>query len=192
MGICHDISEELLRKSWKQFPGNPRNWFWRNFLWKFPRISTSTFSTGFLQNWQQESPWKWLQEIPWIWLLEIPRNGLLEIPRTWFLEMGFEKFLGKAVNIFTGFSCERFLGISADSQERFLGIFADYPQNCYLGGWLTTELNWLTACRLVTWRAAPYPNYLKATRTDPRTCPITMAGRAARALAENWPVKETQ
>jgi hypothetical protein len=36
--------------------------------------------------------------------------------------MGYEKFLGKAVDIFTGFSCERFLGISAD-----------FPQNCYLG-----------------------------------------------------------
>ena len=47
--------------------------------------------------------------------------------------MGNEKFLGKAVDIFTGFSCERFLGISADSQERFMGISADFPQNCYLG-----------------------------------------------------------
>jgi len=28
--------------------------------------------------------------------------------------MGYEKFLGKAVDFFTGFSCERFLGISAD------------------------------------------------------------------------------
>ena len=47
--------------------------------------------------------------------------------------MGYEKFLGIAINIFTGFSCERFLGISADSQERFLGICTDFPQNCYLG-----------------------------------------------------------
>ena len=47
--------------------------------------------------------------------------------------MGYEKFLGKAVDIFTGFSCERFLGISADSEERFMGISADFPQNCYLG-----------------------------------------------------------
>jgi len=47
--------------------------------------------------------------------------------------MGYEKFLGKAVDIFTGFSCERFLGISADSQERFLGISSDFPQNCFLG-----------------------------------------------------------
>ena len=57
---------------------------------------------------------------------------------------GHKKFLGKAVDIFTGFSCERFLGISADSEERLLGIFVDYeerylgisadfPQNCYLG-----------------------------------------------------------
>ena len=54
--------------------------------------------------------------------------GLQEIPRTWFLGIGNEKFLGKAVDIFTGFSCERLLGISADSQERFLGIFADFPR----------------------------------------------------------------
>ena len=66
--------------------------------------------------------------------------------------------------------------------------------------WLTTERS-LTgcgysalscACRLVTWQAAPYPNYLKAARADPRTCPITMVGHAALALAENCPVKETQ
>ena len=60
-------------------------------------------------------------------------NWLQEIPRTWFLGIGNEKFPGKAVHIFTGFSCEIFLGISADSQERFLGISADFPQNCYLG-----------------------------------------------------------
>jgi len=30
--------------------------------------------------------------------------------------MGYVKFLGIAVDIFTGFSCERFLGISADSR----------------------------------------------------------------------------
>jgi len=47
--------------------------------------------------------------------------------------MGYEKFLGTAVEIFTRFSCERFLGISAESQKRFLGISADFPQNCYLG-----------------------------------------------------------
>ena len=39
-----------------------------------------------------------------------------------FLGMGYEKFLGKDVDIFTRFSCERFMGISAD-----------FPQNCYLG-----------------------------------------------------------
>ena len=50
-----------------------------------------------------------------------------------FLGMGYKKFLGPGssewvtripgtVDIFTGFSCERFLGISAD-----------FPQNCYLG-----------------------------------------------------------
>jgi len=44
-----------------------------------------------------------------------------------------EEFIGIAVHIFTTFSCERFMGISADSQERFLGISADFPQNCYLG-----------------------------------------------------------
>ena len=36
--------------------------------------------------------------------------------------MGYEKFMEKAFEIFTGFSCERFLGISAD-----------FLQNCYLG-----------------------------------------------------------
>ena len=44
--------------------------------------------------------------------------------------MGYEKFLGKAFDIFTGFSCERFLGISAD-----------FPQNCYLGRDSKTVLN---------------------------------------------------
>ena len=41
--------------------------------------------------------------------------------------MGYKKFRGKAVDIFTGFSCERFLGISVDSQERLLGISAELP-----------------------------------------------------------------
>jgi len=36
--------------------------------------------------------------------------------------MGYKKFLRIAVDIFTGFSCERFLGISADSQERYIKI----------------------------------------------------------------------
>ena len=44
--------------------------------------------------------------------------------------MGYKKFLGKAVDIFTGFSCERFLGISSDSQERFLGIYPARSQLC--------------------------------------------------------------
>jgi len=47
--------------------------------------------------------------------------------------MGYGKFPGIPVDIFTGFSRERFLRISADSQERFPGISADFPQNCYLG-----------------------------------------------------------
>ena len=41
-----------------------------------------------------------------------------------FLRMSYEKFIRTAVDSFAGFSCERFLGISADSQERFLGISA--------------------------------------------------------------------
>ena len=107
-------------------------------------------SSEFLQKYSLEIPEKFLgQEIPLIELREFPRNGLQEIlrnglqefpwnglqeiPRTWFLQMGYEKFVGKAVDIFNRFSCERLLGISADSQERFLGISADFPQNCYLG-----------------------------------------------------------
>ena len=42
--------------------------------------------------------------------------------------MSYEKFLGKDVDIFTGFSCERFLGISADFlQNCYLRLFARFP-----------------------------------------------------------------
>ena len=56
-----------------------------------------------------------LQEISRNWIREIPKNGWREIPRN-----------------FTGFSCVRFPGISAHSQERFLEISADFPQR-FLG-----------------------------------------------------------
>ena len=45
--------------------------------------------------------------------------------------MGYEKFPGIAVDIFTGLSCERFPGISADSQKRFLGIVTWIPSYFY-------------------------------------------------------------
>ena len=96
----------------------------------------------------REIPWNGLREIPQKGLREIPLNGLQEIPLNGFLGNNHKKisspcpatvsvfipeisqlriFPGKfsrkspiSVDIFTGFSCERFLGISADSWERLM------------------------------------------------------------------------
>ena len=95
----------------------------RTFLWKFRRIFTnfvdifSGFSAELVKRSSLElvsrNSLDRVMRISWEWVTRnysdlVPRNGLREIPR-------------KAVDIFTLFSCERFLGISAD-----------FPQNCYM------------------------------------------------------------
>ena len=44
-GICWEYFKIFLRYSWENLGNSsqeiPRNWFWRMFLWKFPRISAN-------------------------------------------------------------------------------------------------------------------------------------------------------
>ena len=80
----------FLRNSWENLGKIFRNWFWRTFLWKFPRISTTLvnifsvyspelvtknslelITRNFLDRVMRSSP---------EWGREIPRNGLREIP----------------------------------------------------------------------------------------------------------------
>ena len=88
--ICWKYVNIFLRNSWENLGKIFRNWFWRTFLWKFPRISTTLvnifsvyspelvtknslelITRNFLDRVMRSSP---------EWGREIPRNGLREIP----------------------------------------------------------------------------------------------------------------
>ena len=130
MGIFHDISEELLRKSWKQFPGNPRNWFWRTFLWKFPRISTNFvdifygFSTELVTRKSLELVIRNSSE--WV-----TRNSSDLVMRS-SLELVTRSSSELLSTFLPNFPVKDSWEFSPNSQE-FLEISADFPQNCYLG-----------------------------------------------------------
>ena len=114
--IFQDIPEELLRKSWEQFPGNsqelvlknllleiPKNFhkFCRHFLWFFGRIGNKKFLGQSYENFLGMLRRHSSDLVPRNWLREIPRN-----------------------------SCRHFHWIFL---ERFLGISTNFPQNCSLG-----------------------------------------------------------
>ena len=116
------------------------------FLWKFPRISLNLVDIFFRlfsripRNGLRKIPQKGLREIPLNGLQEIPLNGFLgnnhkkisspcpatvsvfipEISQLRILPGKFSRKSPISVDISTGFSCERFLGISADSWNRLM------------------------------------------------------------------------
>ena len=129
--------EQILGIVSSKFPGIGSQELFSDFLRLFSRIgykNSLELVTGNSLDRVMRNSSELLQEISQCWIREIPKNGLREIPRN-----------------FPWFSCVRFLGISAHSQERFLGISSKLLR----GKWGSLERNYVNGHNILLHKKFP-------------------------------------